>query len=187
MVNLVIFGASTLGEIALEIAQRAGIHCRGFYDDINKDGSFAGKPVLGKSSDLIQLCKSSEQHVFVAVGDNSLRNSIAQKLSDACAQFANIIDPSAHIMPSATLGHGNLILAGAYLGTDVSVGNHNLVFPGVSITHHNQIKDFCFFSPNAAVGGYTTIESFCKIGMNSVVKPYQTLPENTSVKEGSVF
>ncbi len=187
MVKFVIFGASTLGEIALEISNRAGLYCSGFFDDLNSEGSFAGKPVLGKISDLIRRCHSSNQLVFVAVGDNSARHSIVQNLAGSSAKFINIIDPNSHIMPSANLGNGNLIHAGAYIGSEVSLGNHNIIFPSVSITHHNSIKDFCFFSPNSSVGGYTTIESFCKIGMNSVVKPYQNLPENTSVKEGSVF
>lgn len=187
MVNLVIFGASTLGEIALEIAEKSGFKCLGFYDDVNKNDSFCKKPMLGNKADLLRCCKSNDMKIFVAIGDNSSRNTIVNELKTAKASFANIIDPQATIMPSAKLQTGNLIHAHAYIGTKVNIGAHNIIFPGVSITHHNQVKDFCFFSPNASVGGYTTIDSFCKIGMNSVVKPYQSLPLNTQVAEGSVF
>lgn len=170
-----ILGAGALGEIALETARRAGLQVDGFYDDINKASDCDGVPLLGKFEDFIKNAASLNKSVFVAIGNNQNRRICIEGLRQIGTQFCNIIDPSAVISPSATLGQGNLILPNVYIGTKCKLGSSNLIFAGVSISHHNQVGSYCFFSPNASVGGFTTLGDECKVGMNSVVLPYLDL------------
>jgi sugar O-acyltransferase (sialic acid O-acetyltransferase NeuD family) len=170
-----ILGAGALGEIALETARRAGLKVDGFYDDIYKASDFNGVPLLGRFEDFRKNAASLNKSVFVAIGNNQSRRICIEGLRETGAQLCNIIDPSAVISLSATLGYGNLILPNAYVGTKCTLGSSNLIFAGVSISHHNLVGSYCFFSPNASIGGFTSLGDECKIGMNSVVLPYLDL------------
>jgi sugar O-acyltransferase (sialic acid O-acetyltransferase NeuD family) len=174
-----ILGAGTLGEIALETARRAGMPVDGFYDDVTQESTIDGVPVLGGFAELGNRPSLAGTDVFVAIGDNAKRAAHSLALSARGGRLANLVDPSAVVSPSATIGSGNLVLPGAYLGPKVRLGSGNLVFPGVSITHHNVVGDYCFFSPNASVGGFTRLGDRCKIGMNCVVLPYREVPADT--------
>ncbi len=174
-----ILGAGTLGEIVLETALRAGISVSGFYDDVTDATMCDGVPVLGHLDDFRSNPAALASGAFVAIGDNEKRRSCAQSLRALGVRFPNVIDPSATISLSATLGEGNLVMPGSYIGTKCIIGFGNLVFPGVSITHHNRVGDYCFFSPNASVGGFTHIGDCCKVGMNCVVLPYRELAPGT--------
>jgi sugar O-acyltransferase (sialic acid O-acetyltransferase NeuD family) len=170
-----IVGASTLGEIVLETATRAGFIVDGFYDDASKTPQYCGVPVLGSVADFLNDKTAIAKGAFIAIGDNFKRKACAEIFLSHGVRLHNIIDPKAILSTSATLGEGNLLLPGAYIGTRCSLGSCNLIFPGVSITHHNKVGSFCFFSPNASVGGFTKIGDCCKLGMNCVVLPYREL------------
>jgi sugar O-acyltransferase (sialic acid O-acetyltransferase NeuD family) len=182
-----ILGAGTLGEIALETSLKAGIEIHGFFDDFNKSLEFNGVPLLGKFDDFCQDRSAMAKGVFVAIGDNYKRQAYIKNLCDLDVQFPNIIDPSAILSPSMTLGNGNLILPMSYVGTKCSLGSFNLIFPGASITHHNKVGDFCFFSVNSSIGGFATIGDCCKVGMNSVVLPYQNLEAGYESQPSSII
>jgi sugar O-acyltransferase (sialic acid O-acetyltransferase NeuD family) len=170
-----ILGAGTLGEIALETAIRAGLKIHGFYDDVTAASECGGVPVLGRLEDFRKDSAAMAEGAFIAIGDNFKRKACAESFRALGVRFSNIVDPSAMLSPTASLGEGNLLLPGAYVGTKCLLGSFNLIFPGVSITHHNKVGNFCFFSPNAAIGGFTIIGDCCKVGMNCVVLPYREL------------
>jgi UDP-perosamine 4-acetyltransferase len=177
-----LFGAGTLGEIALETARQAGIDVLGVFDDVTTETEIRGVVVLGGFDDFASRADAAESAAFVAIGDNTKRQAQVEKLTALGVEFPNLIDPSALISPSAKVGAGNLIMPGAYVGTQVELGSWNLIFPGVSITHHNQVGDFCFFSPNASVGGFTSLGDRCKVGMNCVVLPYRDVAADTEAE-----
>ena len=182
---MIIFGASTLGEMAIAVARRAGIELEGVYDDLTKENYFCGVPVLGGLSEL--LAGGKNRQIFVAVGDNKSREKIALMLIDSGLRLGSIIDPRSLTESDTHLGEGCLLMAGCYLGVGVTIGAGSLVFPGVSITHHNKVGDFNFFAPNSSVGGFTKIGDRCKIGMNAVILPYGELASDSVVLPGAVY
>ncbi len=182
-----ILGASTLGEIVIEVAIRSKYKIEGFYDEINTSKFCGGLPILGKLNDLIENPIAYVSGVFIAIGDNKNRRVISEQLLERGVPLCNIIDSSATIESSASLGSGNLVMSGAYIGVRTTIGTGNLIFPGVSITHHNSVGSFCFFSPNSSVGGFTHIEDECKIAMNSVVPPYVRIIFGSESQPGSII
>ena len=181
---MLIFGASTLGEMAIAVAHRAGVVIEGIYDDVTKEKTFCGAPILGGLPAL--LASGKDRRVFVAVGDNAGREKVTASLRGSGLKLGSLIDPRAYTESDTLVGEGSLLMAGCYLGVRVAVGAGTLVFPGVSITHHNQVGHFNFFAPNASVGGFTTIGDRCKIGMNAVIMPYGELASDSVVAPGAV-
>ena len=182
---MLVFGASTLGEMAIAVAHRAGIVIEGVYDDVTTEKTFCGAPVQGGLPAL--LASGTDSEIFVAVGDNASREKVAARLRDSGLKLRSLIDPRAYTESDTVVGEGSLLMAGCYLGVGVAVGAGTLVFPGVSITHHNKVGHFNFFAPNASVGGFTIIGDRCKVGMNAVVMPYGELPSDSVVAPGTVF
>jgi len=170
-----IVGASTLGEIACSIIKRGGVQLDGFFDDYYSDVEFCGIPVMGEIDTIFNIDSVKQAGIFVAIGDNSNRRIISERIAAAGIPLVNIIDPTAVLEDDVILGAGNLIMAHAYIGIGTIMENGNIVFPGVSITHHNKIGCYNFFSPNASVGGYTEIANECKFGMNCCVLPYNKI------------
>lgn len=167
-----IFGASTLGEIACAVINRGSGQLYGFFDDYYTDAEFCGLPVIGTLDTIFQMAEVRKFGISVAVGDNSNRRKVSERITAAGIPLLNVIDPSAVLEKDVILGSGNLIMAHAYLGVKTVMGDGNIIFPGVSITHHNKVGCYNFFSPNASVGGFTEIANECKIGMNCCVLPY---------------
>jgi sugar O-acyltransferase (sialic acid O-acetyltransferase NeuD family) len=182
-----IVGASTLGEIALGILNRAGAEVSGFYDDICKEQDFCNKPVIGSIKTLASSPDAAKKGVFIAIGDNQNRRKIFENIKSMNIPIMNIIDANAVLELNIQIGSGNLIMAGAYIGVKTRLGDGNLIFPGVSLTHHNKVGNFNFFSPNASVGGYTVINDECKIAMNCSVAPYINIETRTLSQPCSIL
>lgn len=170
-----IVGASTLGEISCAVIRRGGGQLDGFFDDYYTGVEFCGVPVIGKLDTLFNMDAVRQAGIFVAIGDNSNRRLISERITAAGIPLVSIIDPTAVLEDGVILGTGNLIMSHAYLGVGTIMESGNVVFPGVSITHHNKVGCYNFFSPNASVGGYTEIGDECKIGMNCCVLPYNNI------------
>ena len=183
----IIFGGSTLGEIAYKVLQKTN---NGDVIKIYDDGvasSLIVDKVQGGLRELLSKRAGEECEVFIAIGDNEVRRSVAIAVKEAGIQLLNIIDRRAIIEDGLDLGSGNLIMANSYLGTDVKIGDGNIIFPGVCITHHNVVGSFNFFSPNSSVGGFSRIGDFCKIGINSVVSPYMNMLDKTLIEPLSIY
>lgn len=165
-------GASTLGEILMDVCAALSRPIEGFFDDANQEDEFLGVKILGGMDALLSNARVREAGVFVAIGDNQKRRTVCEQLKTAGFSLPRVIHPSAWVAPSARLGSGNLVLAGACIGTRTRIGAFNLIFPGVCFSHHNEVGDFNFFAPNVSIGGYTRLASNCHIGMNSVIEPY---------------
>jgi sugar O-acyltransferase (sialic acid O-acetyltransferase NeuD family) len=165
-----IFGAGTLGEMALDVARDLGLNIQGFVDDVSDARECDGVPIGGGTDWLLALMRrESRVAAFVAIGENEGRAEVFRGLVKAGVALPNLVHPRAYIAPSARLGAGNLIMANAYIGTAVRLGDSNVVCPGVCLTHHNKIGDFNFFAPGVLVGGRTVVGDLCKIGMNAVI------------------
>ena len=148
-----VLGASTLGEILMDVCAALSRPIEGFFDDANQEDEFLGVKILGGMDALLSNARVREAGVFVAIGDNQKRRTVCEQLKTAGFSLPRVIHPSAWVAPSARLGSGNLVLAGACIGTRTRIGAFNLIFPGVCFSHHNEVGDFNFFAPNVSIGG----------------------------------
>jgi FlaA1/EpsC-like NDP-sugar epimerase len=124
---VIILGAHSLGEVALDILQKNGIIVYGFLDD---DQAPQGKaishvPILGNTTEERYLDLIGEEcDVFIAIAQQARHQHLATMLREQRKVVPiNAIHPSAAIAASAAFGYGNLVNARVNLGADTALGN----------------------------------------------------------------
>lgn len=169
---LVIVGAGGHAKVVAEAAQLSGFEILGFVDQSPDlwGTRILTFPVLGDENVFESLNRDGCVAV-VAVGDNSLRESIVVRLTASNVRFARVAHPSAVISVSAQLGEGSVVLAGAVVNSMAVVGNHCIVNSMASIDHDCSVADFVHVSPGAHLAGGCNIGRAAHVGIGASIVP----------------
>ncbi len=97
-----------------------------------------------------------------------------------------LIDPSAIVASSCTVGEGSFVNAGCVVGAWTHVAEHVVVNRGASIGHDVRIERFASLGPSAVVCGNVTIESGALIGAGAVILPSVRIGADAVVGAGAV-
>jgi sugar O-acyltransferase (sialic acid O-acetyltransferase NeuD family) len=178
-----IVGASTLGQIVAEVATRNGLEVHGFFDDFVTDAAFCGAPLIGPLERVSTFAPVSVHGLFVAIGDNGNRAMLHRRLT---GPLVNVIDATAVLEPSATIGHGNLVMPFVYVGTNSRIGSGNILCAGSVLNHDVEMNDYCFVGPNTAIAGFAKVKDESKIGSGSIVCEGVVLEPNSILRPGEV-
>jgi sugar O-acyltransferase (sialic acid O-acetyltransferase NeuD family) len=186
--NLLIVGAGGHGRSVAESAMTGGeFEVVGFLDDdAASPKEVLGIAVLGNTRDpgSFRACADS---AIVAIGDNSLRQALMEKLEQAGFELVTLIHPRASVSPRASLGVGCSIMAGAIVGTEARLGRGVVVNSGAVVDHHAEVGDYGHIGVNACMAGGATlgrsawIQAGCALGYGVKVAPGSVLPPGTSV------
>jgi sugar O-acyltransferase (sialic acid O-acetyltransferase NeuD family) len=98
----------------------------------------------------------------------------------------SLLDPTAVVAASASVGPGALVNAGALIGAAAILGRFALVNRGTSIGHHNRIGDFAAFGPGAVLAGDVEIGRGAFIGAGAACTPHVSVGANAVVGAGAV-
>jgi sugar O-acyltransferase (sialic acid O-acetyltransferase NeuD family) len=123
---------------------------------------------------------------IVALGNNCTRMELAARLTAASVEFANVIDPTAIIMPYAQIGAGIFIGPGAIIHTGARIGDHVLINTGAIIEHDCVVEPGATISPGARMAGRVWIESRAFISAGVTLAPRVRVGEGTIVGAGAV-
>ena len=96
------------------------------------------------------------------------------------AGAATIVDPTAVIASSVTIGEGSYVNSGAVIGGAARIGAFVFVNRSASIGHHVEIEDFASVGPGAVICGSV------RIGRGAVVAAGAIVLENVQVGRNSV-
>src|SRR4051794_28354955 len=105
--DVIIAGGGGHGRGLLGILGAGGEHKVVGFVDANQDlqgTEVMGLAVLGGLNVLPKLKAQGVRGAIVAIGDNRVRRSYAQKLAAAGLELVNAIHPSAVVSPTAVLG-----------------------------------------------------------------------------------
>ena len=99
---------------------------------------------------------------------------------------AQVIDPTAVVARSATIGAGSYVNAGAVIGGAAAIGAFVFVNRHASIGHHVEIEDFASLGPGAIVCGHASLSRGAVIGAGAIVLPGVKIGRNSVVAAGAV-
>jgi sugar O-acyltransferase (sialic acid O-acetyltransferase NeuD family) len=99
---------------------------------------------------------------------------------------ATLVDPTAVVAASATLGPGSYVNAGAIVASGVVAGDWCLLNRGASVGHHSVLGDFVSIGPGAVTGGSCHIARGAFLGVGAVLAPEVRIGANAVVGAGAV-
>ncbi|MHC1714455.1 MAG: acetyltransferase [Acidaminococcaceae bacterium] len=181
MKQVVIIGASGHGKVVADIVEKSGNIVRGFLDD-NASGDIFGYNILGQVCDYNKY--ASEYEFVIAIGNNSVRENIANKLNQV--KLFTAIHPTASIAKDVIIGEGTVIMANAAINSSSKIGCNCIINTGAIVEHDNYIADYVHLSPNVALGGTVNVGKSTHIGIGAAVKNNITITDNCIIGAGSV-
>ena len=180
---IIIFGARSLGKVALEILQKNQLIVYGFLedDDVLHATEIDHVPVMGSTEDAAYLKLIGKKcEAFVAVENIDERREIVKMLEEKRKVTPlNAIHPSAMLAQSAIIGHGNLLNTGVTLGAGAVLGSHCILHTHTIIEHDVVIHDF------VQVGAGSILNEAVKVEKNAFIGAGVTLVAGITIGEGA--
>lgn len=182
--KLLIIGAGGHGKVVADIAlsMNKWKHIS-FLDDKNIKYQM-GIEVIGKTADAFKYIK--EWDIFVAIGNNGIRENIQNELKAEGANFPTLIHPSAVIGRSVEIGEGTVIMANVVINCCTKIGNGCIINTGATIDHDNFIEDYVHISPGVHIAGTVKIGKGTWIGVGSIVSNNVYITSNCIIGAGAV-
>lgn len=179
--KLIVIGAGGHAKVVVDTANASGWDVIGFCDD-NPNAKFVDLPFLGVPN---EVKFSFDIHVVIAIGQNTIRQKIANELADRVT-WATIIHPRATVSSKAKVQEGTVIFAGAVVQADAVLGKHNIINTNASIDHDCTIKDYCHIAPGAVLVGGVQLDTGVFVGAGAVILPKRRIGEWTTIGAGAV-
>lgn len=170
--DLVIYGASGHGKVVFDVVQRQKKYkIVGFCDDNKKKLDSIASDVSIFSSNQLDL----NVNLFIAIGDNGIREKLYKKYFELGFKFATIIDPSAIISDSAKIYSSSVVMPGVIINSDTFVSENSIINTRTSIDHD------CFIGSHTHIAPGVTICGGCKIGNNTFIGAGATIIQNVKI------
>ena len=179
--RLIIIGAGGHGKVVADAAWKMGYRNIAFIDD-RAVGECMIFPILG-TTDMLESLDDGWTDFVMAVGDNKIRQKIAQNHS---VHWVSIVHPSVQIGLQTIIGAGTVVLAGAVINPDSQIGDHCIINTGAIVEHDNVIKDYVHLSPRAVLGGTVRVGECTHVGIGATVKNNTKICSDCVIGAGAV-
>jgi len=171
--KLVIYGAWYLSRVIAEAAEASGREVLGFVDPEPPE-------------DVATLETLPENvAVFVAIGNNHIREAVTSSLLKHSRRIATIAHPTACISPSASIDPGSFIGELVVVRTKATLGQGVVLQAGSIVSHDCQVKSFATFGPNAVAAGRVRIGQRTLVGAGASIAPGVSIGEDCTVTVGA--
>lgn len=178
--KVVVFGAGGHSRVIIDaILCNDKIDLDFIVDDNPTVKEYLGYPVYNTN----QKDKIDFKNLIIAIGDNSIREKIANKFK---VNYATIIHPKAIISKNSKIDEGSQILAGAIVNPNSIIGKHTIINTSAVIEHDCKIGNFSHIAPNATLGGGVSIGDSTLVGIGAVILPSISIGTNVVIGAGSV-
>ena len=187
---VIIFGANSLGQAAMEIFENNKIVIYGFLDDNKKlhGTELNDIPVLGSTDDdgfLKLIGKKCEG--FIAEDDMKLRKGIVKLMMDRRKKMpVNAIHINSEIAPSVHIGHGNFINSGVVIGANAKVANHCILNSNATVDYSAELADLVQVGAGSVVGSEVIVEQNVFIGAGVTIVSGVKVSKNARIGAGSI-
>ena len=183
--NLIIIGASGHGKVIADIAIKMNKwQSIAFLDDDESIKTSMGLEVIGRTADAFTY--KDEADFFVAIGSNTTREKIQEKLIEQGINVICLIHPSAVIGTNVEIGFGSVVMAGVVINSSSRIGNGCIINTSSSLDHDNMIEDYVHISPGVRTAGSVSIGKGTWLGIGSVVSNNVNMCSGCKVGAGAV-
>ena len=165
MKQLVIIGASGHGKVVADIARLSKYDDICFLDDNEELACCNGYPVVGKSTDYVNL----NCDFVIAIGNNSTRKKLQELLESSGKSVVALIHPNAVVGDNAVIGAGTVVMAGAVINAAVKIGKGCIINTCSSVDHGCILGDYVHLSVGDHMAGACPIADGTWIGAGATI------------------
>ncbi len=176
--KLIIIGAGGHGRVCAEAAELAGYGDIAFLDDNNVEGL----PVIGTLDDIEKFTGCC---FFVAIGSNSVRKKILNKIKAAGGELVTIIHPFSCVSKSAVIGAGTVVMAGAVVQANAKIGDGVIINTCSSVDHDCTVGSFSHIAVGAHLAGTVKIGDSVFVGANCAISNNISVTSNCVIGAGT--
>jgi sugar O-acyltransferase (sialic acid O-acetyltransferase NeuD family) len=180
--KIVMIGYSGHSFGCIEVAIKQEYLIVGYHDILEKVNNPYNLNYLGHDDNI-----DSNNKAFIALGDNSIRRKIYEKLrSNNVFLNTTFIHSNTIISKSSLIEEQTFISAGVIINPQVKIGVGCIINTGAIIEHDCSIGKFSHIAPGAVLAGNVSIGSGCMIGANAVIKQGVKVGDNVIIGAGAV-
>lgn len=185
--NIIIVGAGGHGRVCADVARRAGRHVTAFCDPAFAQAfEILGTPVLQHGEHELFDDWPAHTELFIAIGDNARRLSIAADAGRRGIPLAVLVDPAAVISPSATLSDGAIAMPGVVVNAEAFIGRAALINTAAIVEHGARVGQGAHIGPGACLTGDTAVGARSFVGARATLLPGVHVGDDVSVGAGAV-
>lgn len=184
--KIAIIGYSGHGFVVAESAMAMGLNMNYYSEFEKKELNPFDLEYLGFENDPFFKGWNQDLDFILGIGDNVLRQKIAQLIVSKNKEILNVIHPSSSIASKVELGSGNFIARNVSISPLATIGNYCILNTGCIIEHECIISDAVHIAPGAVLAGNVKVGERTFIGANSVVKQGVTIGKDVIIGAGSV-
>ena len=178
--KLLIIGAGGHGKVIADIAVKMNKwKSIAFLDDNESRKDFAGIKVIGKCDKVLSYINDCD--IFVAFGNNALREEFQEKLEAAGASIPVLVHPNAVIGAEVEFGAGTVVMAGVIINCCTKIGKGCIINTGATLDHDNTIEDYVHISPGANSAGTV------KVGKSTWICSGSVISNNINICSGCII
>lgn len=184
--NLCIYCAGGLGKEVFDIATRINkIHSIWdeifFVDDTEGLGDTTYLGRLFTFDKMLTEFHDDTIEVVIANGEPVVREKLFEKVKKLKLNIISLIDPSASISPSASIGQGVIAYPFTIIASSAIIGDNVLVNASSIIGHDIKVGNNTVISSHANIGGASIIGENSYIGMGSMIKEKLSIGSNVII------
>lgn len=188
MEEIIIIGFGGHAKSIADCIERQGMYHIYGYTDVKDNG--VKYEYLGNDDVLQSVFDNGVANAVVGIGylgKGNTRNRIYSLLKDIGYNLPVIIDPSAIVSSSASIGEGVFVGKGAVINTESTIGKMAIINTRALIEHECKIGDFTHVAVTAVVCGQVNIGNDAFIGANSTIIQCMEIKDRGFVPAGAVI
>lgn len=124
--------------------------------------------------------------IFPLVNPQPRQEAVDWAQARGFSDFPTVIDPLAHVAPSAYVERGVSVGANSTIGAAVELDRFVLVNRQASIGHHTVLEEFVTVGPGVSIASHCRIAKGVMIGTGAVLAPSVEIGENSTIGAGAV-
>ena len=189
--HLFISCAGGFGREILDSAKRANTREKrwddlSFIDDaIELTSPYAGA-VTYAFPEVLKRVPLQDIEVVVASGEPAVRRLLFERLRLEGVRTGTVVDPSAIIADTATLGNGVLVTAFCIVANSAVIGNNVAMNVQAIVGHDVRVGDHAVISSMVNIGGGCSIGENSYVGMGAQIRQGLSIGRDVIIGMGSV-
>ncbi len=144
--------------------------------------------VIGTLSELPKLYEKDKKKcvVFIAIGDNKVREKIFNTVTGWHIPVISLIHPSCYIARGVVIEENVYIGPKAIVNANTLLRRGVIINSGVIVEHDNYIGEFSHLAPGVITGGGVKVGKKSFVGLGAIINDHIELKDSITVGSGAV-